>query len=192
MAVYSYTTGYGAVEGQIQADVSFLPIVQNGHYWNPIAEIQADIASVGADNTKPYWIDWDLTIVTSSLAKNAPTFKSPLKDSFIGVLTFLSGGAVADKQFLNYQSQRFNYHGFWNVLPAVDYPAAPDSPIVGEVDFIFCNLSTNSGPSDSVVIYPEYADPNNMTAYLGFKATLADFGGTFVVTDFPNVLGQII
>lgn len=192
MTVFSYTTGYGGIEGQIEAIVSDLPILQNGYYWNPIAEIQSEIASIGADNTQPYWIDWDLTILTSLLVKNAPSLKSPLKDSFIGVLAFLSGGAVAEKQFLNFQSQRFNFHGFWNKLPAVDYPAAPSSPIAGEVDFILSSFSISPKPSDSVVIYPEYADPRDMSAYIGYRAVLGNPGSTFVLTDFPNLFAEVI
>jgi hypothetical protein len=192
MTVYSYTIGYGGVEGQIETSVSDLPIVQNGHYWNPIAEIQSDLASIGADNTQPYWIDWDLTIVTSQLVKNAPSFKSPLKDSFIGVLTFLSGGAVIEKKFLNFQSQRFNFHGFWNLLPSLDYPASPSSPTVGQVDYILSSFSISPKPADSVVIYPEYADPSNMTAYIGYRAVLGNPGQTFVLTDFPNLFAEVI
>jgi len=192
MVVYAYTPGYGEVIGQIQTNVAFLPKVQKGFYWNPITEIQADLAGIGADISKPFWIDWDLTVVTSQITQNAPLLQSPVESTYRSIVAFLSGGAIIEQDYVNFQSQRFRFHGFWNLLPAADYPASPESPVVGEVDVITSSFSTASVPGDSVLIYPQYSNENNISAFIGFRATNGEPNGTYVLSDYPSLFAEFL
>jgi hypothetical protein len=192
MVVYAYTPGFGQVIGQIQTNVAFLPKVQQGFYWNPIEEMQDNLSSIGADNSQPYWIDWDLTVVTSRTTKNAPYLQSPVQSTYSAIVAFLSGGAVIEQDYVNFQSQRYKYHGFWNLLPAAPYPSSPESPIAGEVEFINSSFATANIPGDSVLFYPQYSNQNDMSAFIGFRASLGNPGGTYVLSDYPNLFAEIV
>jgi hypothetical protein len=192
MVVQAYTSGFGQILGQIQKNIDFLPKLQNGFYLNPIADIQSNIASIGADPTQAYWIDWDLTLFISETAKNGPVLQSPLQNTYQAIVAFLSGGAVTEQLFVNFQSQRFPFHGFWNLLPATEYPAEPSAPISGAVDFILSSFATASKAADSVCIYPQYAIAPTIDAFVSFRATLGQPDGTFVLTDFPNLFAEIV
>lgn len=192
MVVQAYTPSYGQIIGQIEINIDFLPKLQNGYYLNPIATIQSNIASIGADPTQPYWVDWDLTTFVQSSAKNSPVLQSPLLSTYQGIVAFLSGGSVVDQHFINFQSQRFPFHGFWNLTPTSDYPSQPTAPISGQVNAITSSFATQSIPGDSVCIYRQYALPSSLDAFLNFRATLGTPDGTYVLTDFPSVFAEVL
>jgi hypothetical protein len=192
MVVLAYQPDLGQLIGQIQKNASFLPTLQKGHYWDPVAEINADIASIGADPSQPYWIEWDITVSINEAVKNAPSLQSPLQSSFFGILAFLSGGACTGQEYINFASQRFGFRGFWNVLPAVDYPATPTATVAGEVDVISTRLSTGTKSADSCCIYAQYANINNIQLYLSFKALLFSYDGTYTVTDYTSLATEFV
>jgi hypothetical protein len=190
MVIQAYTSGYGELVGQIQTSLVSLPKLQNGYYLNPISAITTSLASVGADPTQPYWIDWDLTTVCSSSANNRPILQSPLFSTYQGIVAFLSGGAVRDQHFINFQSQRFSTHGFWNLKPAAGYPSAPPSPISGQVNIITSSLATQTVPGDSACIYPQYAIPLVIDVFVNFRATLVTYASPLFLSDFPSLFAE--
>jgi len=192
MVITAYTPGYGQLLGQIQRNVADLPKLQNGFFWDPSPEIERDLLLTGADIDNPYWIDWDLTVVTSQTTKNAPSLQSPVRSTYSAIVAFLSGGAVIEQDYVNFQSQRFRYHGFWNLLPSIPYPASPDSPTIEEVDVIVPSLSTATSPGDSVLIYPQYSNENDISAFIGFRATLGLPDGTYALSDYPSLFTEFL
>jgi hypothetical protein len=185
MAVLAYTPDYAVIIGQTQKNVSFLPTLQNGKYYNPIADINANIASIGASLLSSYWIDWNVTVVNAISAGNTPILQSPLKSSYLGILAVLSAGSVVSQNYINFQSQRFPCYGFWTQLPAEDYPGYPRSVVVGSTTQIASATTAGSPPGDSFCIYPQYVDPVDFDIYFNFRATILSTAADFVLTDYP-------
>jgi hypothetical protein len=185
MVVLAYTPEYTIITGQIQKNLASLPKLQNGYYYNPIADINANIASVGGSLFSMYWIDWDATVITTISAQNAPRLQSPVKSSYLGILAVLSEGAVASQHYINFQSQRFPFYGFWNQIPAVNYPASPSGTVVGAVSQILPATTAGSQPGDSICIYPQYIDPADVDLFFNFRATLSSTVAEIYLTDYP-------
>jgi hypothetical protein len=188
MVVLAYTPDLSQILAQIQVNADFLPSLQNGKYFDPISNINANITSVGGNPTLPYWIDWDLTYYTYATAKNGPMLQSPLQKTYQGIVAFLSGGSVVDEAYVNYSCQRFGFRGFWNLLPASNYPTEPTSPVAGEVSSILSSLTNTSRPSDSFVFYPQYVNPTEVDFFFSFRATLIAPSDSFVLSDYPNTI----
>jgi hypothetical protein len=182
MVVLAYAPDYSVIIGQSQKNVSLLPTLQNGKYYNPIADINSSIASIGASLFSAYWIDWNVIIVNAISAGNTPLLQSPLKSSY-------SAGSVVSQHYLNFQSQRFPFYGFWNQLPAADYPGSPTSVIVGSVTQIAPSQTTGSQPGDSICIYPQYVNPVDLDIYFNFRATILSTAPQFLLNDFPPQAG---
>ena len=185
MVVLAYTPDLNTIVGQIQVNVDFLPSLQNGKYFDPIAPINANIASVGASIDAPYWIDWNATFVNSLTTKNAPILQSPLKSTFLAIVAILSGGSVWDQHYLNFQAQSLPFYGFWNKSPAVTYPTEPGSVIVGSISEIAPGLAGINNRGDSLCIYPQYIEPPSLELFFNFRATILQTGTDYALTNFP-------
>jgi hypothetical protein len=153
--------------------------------YDPLPAISEDISTAGGNPDNPYFISWSLLMQTSSLLKNAPIYQSPLTSSAIAVVAFLSQGSVISQQYLNFLSQKFGFFEFWNLVGYKEYPYTPPIEPGGEIDTLLSPSSLQYSNADSFIVYPQFADAEDIDWQFTYLAANNNFDGETVVTNLP-------